>query len=524
MRLQIGSLLNQSLNPELQWIEVASTLQVPSFHIVGLPAPEISEAKERVRAAIEAGGFEFPRRRLVLNLAPASIRKNGTGVDLAMALAIIANSGVDDRNTPLEIKGVASGELGLDGSLRPTGQVTRLMLAALRAHAGFILLPSVEVSRAKEALELIRSAASEFRRSEILIMGAVDLKEAWEKLERLALGRGADEEPAYVPAKRSARNLPDLCRLSPSLERSLCASIAGHHHLLLLGPRGTGKSQALEWLIQLHPDPNESARLTQRLAAELSGLPDSNAVRRVGIHTKPAALVGSVGKSGIVPGEFSRAHGGVLLADEFPEWSRDARESLREPLERGNVTLTRARGAEELPAKFLFVGNGNLCPCGGWPPELPLPKSSDGKRLGFRPKRCSCAEPARMKYLARLAGPVLDRVDMVVAVCSPAETQVKTEDRRAALLEKILDTQRRLRSNWGGLPGDFDGARLETLLIDHPAYADLLDSSKASSLRSRHKILRLALTFAALDGVDAPLPSHFWEAEMNRPENSGWDL
>jgi magnesium chelatase family protein len=342
-----------------------------------------------------------------------------------------------------------------------------------------------------------------------------------------------------------------LLPLAPALERAIAVAACGGHHLLLLGPRGTGKSHALEWLIALQPPLEHQTALENRLVSELapprgrltenrgagSGLSDerSRPVRRVGIQAKAPALIGSATARGILPGEFSRAHGGVLIADEFPEWARDAREALREPLERGRVTLTRVQGAEELPAGFVFAANGNLCPCGGWPRDS-APTAITQKDATLRPRVCRCSEPARQSYLERISGPILDRIDLVVRVNAElpmarsqkgkrAETKerptVPEESALTELRDRVLQARERLLRTWGELPGRLNGSRAEELLERHPHWRPLLETPPLASLRSRHKRLRVALSLAAWDGKTLPEKAHFLEAALLRPESAG---
>ena len=395
--MRIGAPLNHEPVPFLQWVEIASTLQLPGFHLVGLPNTEVSEARERVRASIEASGFEFPKRRLTLNLSPAYIRKRGTGLDLAIALAVIQSS---SEAPPPNRAIVAWAELGLDGRLKPVGQTLRAVYSCWKAGPTLLIVSAEEERSAEEALQLIRTADS--FKGDMEIRGVRTLREAW---ELLAILRANEPLPYSGPGTETLSPLkpPDMSRspllsLPAGLERVICAAAAGAHHVLLLGPRGTGKSHALEWLSALQPEPAPEMHLRQRLLAELRqswSTPQIAPVRRVASQVKPAALLGSVSAGTIRPGEFSLADGGLLIADEFPEWHRDSRECLREPLERGSITLARSHGMIELPAQFALAANGNLCPCGGWPPELPLPPEFET----LRAPRCRCGYRERTQYL-----------------------------------------------------------------------------------------------------------------------------
>lgn len=538
--LSIGAPLSGEPEPVLQWIEVASYLQIPSFHVIGLPSPEVAEARERVRAAIEAAGLEFPRRRVVINLSPASVRKRGTGVDLAMALGVLQDSyGLGPRASGR--KAVAWGELGLDGAVKPSGQVTRAIYAAWRADVDLLILPASERADAEARLDWIR-ASGELPGEGPALATAETLIEAWKLLKAYGK-RGSDAIVARAPDRApgaedaaTARDggSPGLMALPASMERVLGAAAAGAHHLLLLGSRGTGKSHALEWLMALQPPLPPALRVKHALLEELGAgggrLPGSASVpvRRIGAQARPAALIGGAGAgNGVRPGELTLAHGGLLVADEFLEWPRDARETLREPLERGAVTLTRAHRSVELPARFALAANGNLCPCGGWPREIPLPEASSAGRAG----RCRCTELAKRTYLARLSGPILDRMDLVVLVAGTSRERKGTgrapaPSRAAERLEDLRERTRAARERsltvWGCPAGQLDSAKLEAILASRPDWQDALDPASFASLRARHKTLRVALTLAAWDGMDAPSPAHFAEARLYRAERWGF--
>lgn len=523
--LRIGAPLSGEPHPGLQWIEVASFLQIPGFQVIGLPAPEVAEARERVRAAIGASDLEFPRRRVILNLSPASIRKRGTGADLAMALAVLQEAYGTGKGASGSV--VAWGELGLDGTLKAAGQMTCAVYAAWEAGAEALIVASDEFGLAQERLATLLKSGLIAGTKPPRILPARDLSEAWLLFKQLPKMLKTPP-PAWVAPTETTAHPPSesqLLTLPRSLERMLGVASTGLHHLLLLGPRGTGKSHALEWLIALQPEASAAVRVRRSILEELSGMPASvpgtAPVRRVSPYARPSALIGSAKSWGVRPGEYSLAHGGLLLADEFPEWSRDSRESLREPLERGLVTLTRAKNSIELPARFMLAANGNLCPCGGWPPELPIPVDSPASS---RTPHCRCPARARTHYLSRLSGPVLDRMDLIVMATQPDKGHSKppaAAQRLQELREQVAAAQRRAQSSWGTLPGLLSAAELERLLAAHPEWNEPLDPARFASLRTRHKVLRVALTLAAWDGLKGPTRACFAEASCYRPERFG---
>jgi len=535
MNVRIGAPLNSELTPSLQWMEVHSTLQIPSFHVVGLPGPEISEARERVRAAILASGNKFPKRRIVINMSPSSVRKRGTGVDLAIALAILAASEKrGDRpgsDTGDALKIVAWGELGLDGSIKPAGQLARLVLAAWEAGAQAVIVPALEADECQHKFHLVRdglaAGAGGIPGAPPKLIAAGNLREAWLAVKNIAFSGAAaaascdartpdGDTQKYASNPGSRVTALSLLPLSNAHERMFGAAVAGRHHILLIGPRGTGKTRATEWLEALQPEAQPDILLSRMIIAELLSprLPSiSRPVRRIGANVRPAALIGSASPVKIQPGEFTLAHGGMLIADEFPEWPRDSREVLREPLEQEQVTLTRSSsGTIEMPASFMFVATGNFCHCGGWPPEVPTPDCAENFSV------CKCPPQARRQYMTRMSGPVLDRLDMVAKVTSASASG--TQCGLTALRHRVDVCIARMKSCWGRECGKLDAAGVEQLLEKNPAWSAHPALARATSLRGRHKTLRLALTLAAWDGMDTPLPAHFSEAAMYRPEKT----
>ncbi|MGK5083677.1 ATP-binding protein [Bdellovibrionota bacterium FG-1] len=523
--LRIAAPLTGEVEPTLQWIEVASFLQIPSFHIIGLPAPEVAEARERIRAAIEASGLPVPRKRVIVNLSPAAIRKRGTGADLAMALGILDAHSKRKKTSSFDVI-VAWGELGLNGTIKPAGQLTRAVFAAWKARANALIVAQDEAPKTAERVAWITEAGLIPDALPPLVFGASTLSEAWEILKDPTLFVPVAIPPCPKSLDRpSSAEPPSLLPLSPLMERVIGTGAAGEHHLLLLGPRGVGKSHALEWLIALQPLADPKLRIQHALLRELSIKTDPLKpadfyvpIRRIGAQVRPSALTGGAGVGGIRPGEFSLAHGGLLIADEFLEWARDSREALREPLERGVLTLTRSMKSAELPAKFVLAANGNLCPCGGWPKEFPLPSSTSSAVLSA-PAVCRCTATAKATYLSRVSGPILDRIDLVVWV---AQGEGGAASQLLPLRQRVAQARTLARDHWGKPAGQLSATELETLLETHAEWKDSLRSLKLSSYRARHKILRVALTLAAWDGLSNPKHSHFFEAFCYRMERYGW--
>ncbi len=492
--------------PELQSIEVASSFQIPSFQIVGLPGPEVNESKERVRAAIEASQLEFPRRRVVINLAPASIRKRGTGSDLAMALAVLAHRSLDDDDRRV----AAWAELGLDGATKPCSHPTRALYAASKSGVSWLLHAPDDGPALRDAAELLsRNGMASPERVPVRT-----LAEAWEWVRegsRTAPGASAAlSTTTQWPSEETPSSLP----VPQTLAEVLGPALAGFHSLLLLGPRGTGKTLALEQATACFPQVSGAAGLLRRMSWELA--PDesedgSACAVRVGPEVRPAGLLGGWSASAFRPGAFARAHEGILLADELLEWSRDSREALRGPLDQGAYTLHRREGVIAVRSRFLLLGTGNLCPCGGTPPDL-MPRASEALLTA-----CRCTLTSREAYLGRLSGPILDRIDLAHLMI-PRGRGLERSIPLGELQARILSCRERLLQRWSGLPGLLSAMRLEQMLAEQPGLRDALDEGSYPSLRSRHKTLRIALTLSEWLGAGTSVADCVWRAEPLRPE------
>jgi magnesium chelatase family protein len=467
------------LEAPLVRVEVHCGAGLPQFAIVGLAETAVRESRERVRAALAHGGFEFPAGRVTVNLAPADLPKEGGRYDLAIAVAILAASGQVPA-TGLE-KTEHYGELSLSGELRP---VRGLLVAALHAvrDGRRLVVPTANAEEARIARGACVAAAP--------TLAAV----------RNAYCGGAGLEfrtGGVLPAARA--EAPDLAdvRGQAAARRALEVAAAGGHSVLLTGPPGAGKSMLAQRLPGLLPPLADEAALECAMLHSLSRpLPPLAEWRRPPFRAphhgaSAAAVIGGGGR--LRPGEISLAHHGVLFLDELPEYRRDVLEALREPLETGSVSIARAAWSGQFPARFQLVAAMNPCPCGF---------------AGDANGRCRCTPPAIRRYAARISGPLLDRIDLHVAVprleyaaLAPAAAASEPSEAVAARVRAARERQT-------------PRGTLNAMLAAKPLAAacglgwrehGLLDTASRRlglSARACHRILRVALTIADLAGLE----------------------
>ncbi|WBL32484.1 YifB family Mg chelatase-like AAA ATPase [Sinirhodobacter sp. HNIBRBA609] len=480
---------------EARLVEVQCALApgMPGFAIVGLPDKAVSEARERVRAALAALSIALPMKKITINLSPADLPKEGSHFDLPLALAVLAATGIVP---PEEVETVVSiGELSLDGRLIA---VTGALPAAMTAAAQDCALICPKACGAEAAWV---GAGSVFAPS--------SLGEAIRHLTQAAPLPPAT--PGEVAAATQPRDLRDV-KGQERAKRALEIAAAGRHHLMMVGPPGAGKSMLAARLPGILPPLSPAEALETSMIHSLSGLLSEGGISRTRPYREPhhtasmAAMIG--GGRGARPGEVSLAHNGVLFMDEFPEFPRAVLETLRQPIETGEVVVARANAHIRYPCRFLLVAAANPCRCG---------------YLGDAARACAKAPNCGADYLGRVSGPLMDRFDLRIEVPAVSFTDLdlpSAGESSASVAERVARARAVQGARFADHPklrvnAEADGAILEQIATPDAEGRALLTRAAdrfGLSARAYHRLLRTARTIADLDGSEAVRAPHLAEA------------
>ena len=510
MLVKVYTAALQGIDATIVTIEVNSSRGI-KFFLVGLPDSAVKESHERIISALQVNGYKFPSRQIVVNMAPADIRKEGSSYDLPLAIGILASAGeVSEEKLS---KYLIIGELSLDGSLQPIkGALPIAICARAKGYEGFIL----PKQNAREAAVV----------NNLKVYGVENIKEVIEffngerELEPTIVNT---REEFYQHQSNFSYDFADV-KGQESVKRALEVAAAGGHNVIMIGAPGSGKSMMAKRMPSILPPLSlgESLETTKihSVAGKLTKNDSLIATRpfRAPHHTiSQVAMVG--GGSNPQPGEISLAHNGLLFLDELPEFNRSVLEVLRQPLEDRHISISRAKYSLDYPASFMLVASMNPCPCGYY---------------NHPTKACVCNPGQVHRYLNRISGPLLDRIDIQIEIVpGPFEkmAEQQTSESSATIRERVIKARKIQEQRFAEHPGIYCNAQMESKLLHRYATPDeqglnLLRTAMTRlnlSARAYDRILKVARTIADLEASEAIKPNHIAEAISYRNlDREGW--